>query len=1689
MLNYFWGLSALTPNERVEAAASLVRALLVAQQAFEDAAAKVGAAGAAAASASSCNDVAYAVKRLVRGLASSRAGSRQGFALALTEVLQAFPNAVRTETVITELAAATQTSQKSSRTEIGDALLGRVFGTLALQRAGRLSGDPAMTGSGGSASPLVRLADDLFRAASKQHWVAPIAFEALGALVGGAGSAAWRGVLAPTVLLHLGDDMRAWSPEQLSLALCLDSCLDRWRHAGEGGEDVDVPQAISSLRAALEPTALSRFHLTGTLGDDRSDSGDGNDDGSPLVPALLSSTTVFPLLHTVWGRLFERYVGGALVASTTSGSADGAASPRGSITELGEVWRVGVDEALLAAGPERKATALALLVALLPRVRRSGAGADPARVVGALLSQHLVRAITRSAGNKKKLLHASARGAIDALLAACAGCPPMASAAVVCLLVRGHPNFDAHTGVPAVATLLRELDEGSVAAHVAAALAEFVTPSAVPIYADLASTVSAGLLVRRSGGLAGPLTRGVGEDAAAADDGTDSVAAWGGPLGGDGDEAGDDDVRRRVGRSPADIRRIWALDTISSAVRNPSLPALRTRAALLPLVATLAVHAFADVDVPEPTWAELRAADAAEAAGAAPMAVQASSKKSKRRANGAGSASFVLLRRLLTDVGIAGNASIGAGSLESAARLVVANPPLSPGLRAELRTRILTLIRDLAAAAHVAAHGGKGAPHNASTTTTAAAAATTPVPTGADLNANVWESIKDGAAGAAHLVATLTQTVGAAWDAAVTAAAASVEAASSDADAVAVTAHPHAAALTAAIKDDDDDDDDDDDGEGAAEGDDNVGPTALTPAIARVRCNEASTALAEMGSFLMACASAQPPHSGATSDAARALAASQREAARTLLSYAAALSHASLLLLLEAPTGEGGSESNSEEDDEDGDGGHDNVSDGHGAAVSTNARNKAVADATVAVADMLRAMRTLLQPAALVVQNAAAAVTAAVSAPPAPKSSKKAGKSVTVEVTPDAKQLTPPPSALAAVSTLRTLSAPIGADDDVDDEAADAPDAVLVFTDAALALLANSSAGLRDAIKTAARGVYGGGRLTAAAVDALLAVVTARNDADEGDDGDGDADRGAERRDGDHAGASDSEESIMLDDAGGALGMLIGGAGDDAVAAARARAAERSSDSSDDDTEASSSDEEDGTPAEPGAAEAEMARYDMLLGNMLRIRRSARRAAGVARTRALHFKYRALELLDVAVTRASASAGASAASRAVALGLPLQLLRALRALASRARHADAIVAGRGGAVPASASSDRASAAALHARLHALLSRALRDKPPAGTADDARATDSQLAALGTVVTLAMASPTADFADAAASVAAGIVRSLRLTSTAPAPSQPPPALLTRLAAVYTPALDDFTTARHSRIGPSFYRHLVEGTPALAVRVLLPALGEAIARSAMAKAFRIAEAFVLIGTVLKACAARGVADLLCCADVESSAFAAPKKSGKNRAAAVTAVVPPVTIGAYVASPAVVRPLLEAIAATLAAAAASGTAPSISGVTVAADAPRLNAKQMREPLALLLALLESPLTRRTLLGSDEGATNTDPGVVKTLGAALDAAATLAQRAGGDVSEGVRRGAEAVLLAAGRRIDGSASSAVDGESDAVVEETGVAMTSLETVASESSDARAAKSDKKAAKKKRAREGDGNAVVHGASGVVTKRVA
>lgn len=1492
-------LADVNAEVRRKAAASLVKHLHQSQREFEEAGAKLGSlpSGSGHGAAPCCNDLQYALQRLLKGLSSPHGGARLGFSLALTEVLRDFPN-IRTADALDKLLQSTAISQKMNPSEQRDHVLGRLVGSIAFQKSGRLQ-DAGDAGGAGVAAA-VKLATELLQIANKRSWLADVAFEGLAAILSGISLQAWSKHVSAVLLPAWPAAAEEWSANHVALACTLEQCWAAWHATGSSGAAAAaaaaaaLPAPVQLLQQQLSADVLRR-HVHGPW------TGAG---GLPFAAGLVAAAGVFPALHPVWGHLFRRYL--PSLDTSSSGSSSGSATSNvagdGDAAGFEVLWRVAVDGLLMGSGgpPSRRATGFALLTALLP-----AAAASPA-TLDVVLSPRLLRALTGQLSNRKQVLHAAAKATVTTILAACHGKPAASSTAMLALSTRAHASFDKITHTQTVATLMAQLDDAAVLKHVLRFVAAFVQPAVASatggsgrgdggdddgdtaMLNDADADISAVEMAKRQRANGGAGGAGGGADSDDDDDSDDSEEAEG---------SSGKDARGRGGLSAVDKERLHALDSVVAAVRNPALPALRTDAVLRPLLSLLGWHCFAAVQLSEDAEAQLGSAAAAAASDASAAGV---------------------LRRAAVELQCGTLVAAASSSPAAAAPLLRAQPPLSEEARSMLRTRVLGLVQDLASQqaappphAPAAAAGGAGAGAGAGS---AAAPAAAPVP--APLAR--WQGLSDRQSASLDLGAHLALCVNGGYDAAVTAA-------SAGAEGVGLALFPPPYALGSKGESDDDEDDDEEqsggsddedaEDEDAEEEEEDEGEDA---AEVRTRALTLSKHLRTAAHKLL--------QTGADANV---------EHARALLAFASLFAHVSAAMLLEAGTSGDAAAA---------------LADLLGAAAPLLHNHAVAADAAAAKAAAATApgssskdKKSKKDKSSDVASPASAA--AVVSLVTALAETRAAVASAAADDDDDEHDHNHDHShggadgerdMLVFVDSCLSLLANCGT---ALREAIKAA-ARAVFTQVTPGALQP----ILDLVGTGLGSAGGGG-------------AGEEDDGDDDDDEDGDGEGS-----GGEGGDDSDDESVTLDASTGAALLLGESAGSSSSKKGDAKPAqtgqkrkrqdeddeaEDGSDSDDDDNDDSDSDQSE--EKQGAAAEEEMQRYDRMLENMLRLRHEKKGSEKASRQRAGHFRNRALDLLDVAINRlASGGGGSGSGSSGVAqpalMQLLLPLLQTVRKVAARVRAKETT----GNSAGAAESSE------LLQRLLALLSKASRAKFPsvvdAATAPQYAAAgvtaDSQLQLLQEVCRLVVNAPTVAFTEAATQVANAILRTLRdtaattTTASATAAYSAVPALsvLDRVRACYAGVVESYLAERHPRVHASFFRNLLITTPPLAVGVLVT-YAKCIADGSVTKAFKLAEAYGAMAGMVRACAAPAAADLPAATKADKA-----DKAGDKKAKAEVKV-----ITVRKALQRVVPSIAGAIASTLSACAAAAAAGG-------AGAP-LSAKHIKEPLELLKALHKAEL------------------------------------------------------------------------------------------------------------------------------------
>jgi DNA polymerase phi len=396
-LSSFYSLASAEDAERSAAACAIAVHLNSEQRSFEAAGAAVPEGlSDAFAQAGACRELVYAIKRLVRGLTSSRGCARQGFATALARVISddtlAEPTPLRCILVLLDETTDCPNGLKGQ--EAREKLFGRIFGYVALQRSGRLY---AAAGADESAESAVeaQMARALLLIGRQKPYLREVCAQAVAALVWSAPSVeALRAKLLPALKAEWEGECIEWTAEQLGLAFHVAHFI-----ALRGDGDDELPNWLTDVIAA---TAATRSNA------------------EQWRPSLVESARTFPRVHSIWGILATS--ADALASAYTRDGAttslvDDAArfgSTRTGALEL--VWAAVVEPHLVKKGStdQRKFLGLELVARLM-----ASENADPA-LRPRLLTAQVVACIVNNCGSANSYVQTPAKRALEAVESAIA---------------------------------------------------------------------------------------------------------------------------------------------------------------------------------------------------------------------------------------------------------------------------------------------------------------------------------------------------------------------------------------------------------------------------------------------------------------------------------------------------------------------------------------------------------------------------------------------------------------------------------------------------------------------------------------------------------------------------------------------------------------------------------------------------------------------------------------------------------------------------------------------------------------------------------------------------------------------------------------------------------------------------------------------------------------------------------------------------------------------------------------------------------------------------------------------------------------------------------------------------------------------------------------------------------------------
>lgn len=250
-LNWFWDLASDESLKRLSAASSIIEYLKLQETESNDIS----------------KDSEYSLKRLVRGLASSRESARQGFATCLSEFMKEVPK-VDIQKVLLLLTDTTKVTGSVKGADERDLLFGRLFGYFAIIRSGRLAAESSETKE--------IMFDGILNMIKSKGWLREVVVEALLLFLNHLCESedVFIQNYIPKLIPLVSTPIMEMSASQLMLALGLEA------YARKLKKD-------SSIRKQTLKILPQKHMLT-------------QESIEEMVPILIASCAGFPKIHRVW---------------------------------------------------------------------------------------------------------------------------------------------------------------------------------------------------------------------------------------------------------------------------------------------------------------------------------------------------------------------------------------------------------------------------------------------------------------------------------------------------------------------------------------------------------------------------------------------------------------------------------------------------------------------------------------------------------------------------------------------------------------------------------------------------------------------------------------------------------------------------------------------------------------------------------------------------------------------------------------------------------------------------------------------------------------------------------------------------------------------------------------------------------------------------------------------------------------------------------------------------------------------------------------------------------------------------------------------------------------------------------------------------------------------------------------------
>ncbi|GAA5900230.1 DNA-directed DNA polymerase [Sporobolomyces salmoneus] len=288
-------------------------------------------------------DTPYALKRLLAGLASSNESARQGFAVALTQLLATLPDEQASK-VLPQFEESTTSRTGIDAREERDLLFAKLVGSHALIRSGILVRPTGSTSNGGESWKEV--VQGLVTLGNKKSWIREPSYwvicQAIESLVQ-AEESEWKEETIKWTVQRLVNDARekakGWSPEKIAVVLTLQahgvdtdfkSILSPTFPSGSLLSRSSLPSLGQALRGALQ-SGSNPFEASGS-------SSKTPRQGSNAVKTSKNGAAPAPGQnpHFAWNLILESYF-------PRDGQAGSSTEDRASWADF---WKVCVDDSL-----------------------------------------------------------------------------------------------------------------------------------------------------------------------------------------------------------------------------------------------------------------------------------------------------------------------------------------------------------------------------------------------------------------------------------------------------------------------------------------------------------------------------------------------------------------------------------------------------------------------------------------------------------------------------------------------------------------------------------------------------------------------------------------------------------------------------------------------------------------------------------------------------------------------------------------------------------------------------------------------------------------------------------------------------------------------------------------------------------------------------------------------------------------------------------------------------------------------------------------------------------------------------------------------------------------------------------------------------------------------------------------------